>query len=45
MSESRSGEKNGMYGRHRTENEKENIRKKLSKPVNQLDLDGNFIKR
>lgn len=42
MSESRSGEKNG---RHRTEEEKENLRKKWSKPVNQLDLDGNFIKR
>nr|DAV94131.1 MAG TPA: NUMOD3 motif protein [Caudoviricetes sp.] len=28
MSESRSGEKNGMYGRHRTEEEKENLRKK-----------------
>lgn len=45
MSASRSGEKNGMYGRHRTEEEKENLRKRWSKPVNQLDLDGNFIKR
>lgn len=34
-----AGEKNGMYGRHRTEAEKEAIRRARSKPVSQLSLD------
>jgi hypothetical protein len=45
MSQNRSGDRNGMYGKHRTESEKDKIRKALNKPINQLDLDGNFIKR
>ena len=41
MSETRSGEKNAFYGKHHTEEFL--VTKRVA--VNQLDLDGNFIKR
>ena len=38
------GEKNGMWGRHRTEEEKLAIKIANSVPIAQFDLNGNFIK-
>lgn len=39
-----TGIKNGMFGRHRTDAEKEAIRRAQSVPVSQYDLDNNFIR-
>ena len=38
------GPKNGMYGKHRTEQEKQKLRECHSKPIRQYDLNNNFIK-
>lgn len=40
-----AGEKNGMYGRHRTEREKDAVRQASSKPVLQYTISGDLIKR
>ena len=40
-----AGERNGMYGRHRTEAEKEALRAAHSKPIIQLTTDGVFVNR
>lgn len=40
-----AGEKNGMFGRHRTEEEKAKLSAIHSKPILQYSLDGTFIKR
>lgn len=42
---SKKGEKHHNFGKHLSDSTKEKIRKKVSKPILQYDLDGNFIKR